>query len=34
MYSKSNNYNNRPTFMYLNQPVRASGILPYYLSKK
>ena len=33
MYSKSNNYNNRPTFMYLNQPVRASGILPYYLSK-
>ena len=27
-----NNYNNRPTFMYLNQPVRASGVLPYYLS--
>lgn len=32
MYSSSNNYNNRPTFMYSNQPVRASGVLPYYIS--
>ena len=32
MYSNSNIYNNRPTFMYSNQPVRASGVLPYYLS--
>ena len=31
MYSHSNNYNNRPTFTYLNQPVRAVGILPYYI---
>lgn len=30
MYSKSN-YNNRPTFTYLNKPVRASGILLYFL---
>ena len=32
MYTHANNYNNRPTFTYLNNPIRAAGILPYYIS--
>lgn len=31
MNVNTNNYKNRPTFRYLNQPVRAAGILPYYI---